>query len=113
VRERESISEEGSWPYGQGSAFKIQDEYSLTVPPETQKNLAEIAFLLAQNLPGLVTTLVQNLPQLVNSYRESSLGSSARYTHDPVHRTRFTYKRPGPATWNGPAFFALGTLRCR
>ena len=98
VKERDKDSGEGSGSDGHGSAFKIQDEYSLTVPPETPTNLDEMAFLLKQNLPDLVTTLVQNLPGLVNSCRESSLGSCARYTQDPVNRTRFTRKHPRPAT---------------
>jgi hypothetical protein len=97
-------NEEGSCPDGQGSSSKIQDEYSLTVTPETPTNLDEIALLQEQNIPGSVTTLVQTLPGLVNSCRESSLGSNARYTQDQVNRTQFTHTRPVPATWNGPAF---------
>ena len=52
VKEGDKKSEEGSGSDGHGSAFKIQDEYSLTVPPETLTNLDEMALLLEQNLPG-------------------------------------------------------------
>ena len=106
-------SEEGSCSDGQGSAFNIQDDYSLAVPPESPTNLDEMAPLLENNLPSLVTTLLQNLPGLVNSCRESSLGSSARFkqirriAHDSPTIALDQRRRTGFCV------FALDSLRCR
>jgi hypothetical protein len=47
-------SKVGNCPDAQGSVFKLQDQYWLTVSPKTSTTLGEIALAMEQSVPVLV-----------------------------------------------------------